>query len=126
MAKKTPEGKVKDEIKKLLAAHGAYYTMPVKLGYGNNGELDFNVGINGFRLDIEAKAGKNTPSELQWQHIERLAKAGCPSLVIDEDNIRLLAIWLRKATADGATATHLRVRPLRVEGSKRVDKHVTF
>jgi hypothetical protein len=36
----TPEGRVKNKIKKLLNQHGVYYDMPVPYGYGKSG-LDF-------------------------------------------------------------------------------------
>ena len=123
---KTPEGKVKDQIKLLFLKYGAYYTMPVKMGYGNNGELDFNAGLNGFRLDVEAKAGSNTPSELQWVHVERLAAAGCPSMVIKEDNLHVLQKWLELASMDGMPAAKLRVRPIRKPKGRGVLKHHRF
>lgn len=114
---KTPEGKVKDAIKARLVAAGAYYTMPVKMGYGSNGELDFNVGLDGMRLDIEAKAKGNTPSELQWHHIERITAADCSSLVIDETNLHLLDEWL---------ATRHRVRPVRKASNRGVLRHERY
>lgn len=121
----TPEGKVKDAIKKQLLAYGAYFTMPVKAGYGSNGELDFNIGLNGRRLDVEAKAGANQPSELQWIHIERITASGCSSLVIREDNLHLLEQWLRRVS-DGALTSQLRVRPYRKAKGRGVEKHGTF
>lgn len=111
---KTPEGKVKDAIKARLMAAGAYYTMPVKMGYGSNGELDFNVGFLDRRLDIEAKAKGNTPSELQWHHIERITASGCSSLVIDETNLYLLDAWL---------VDQARVRPVRKPTNRGVLRH---
>lgn len=122
---KTPEARVKDEIKALLQEYGAYYTMPVKLGYGNNGELDFNVGLHGYRLDIEAKAGKNHPSELQWRHIERLAMAGCSSLVINEHNQPLLRRWL-ELVAKRVPMEQVRVRPYRKAKGRGVERHARF
>ena len=86
----TPEGKVKDEIKKVLKAHGAYYAMPVGTGFGNAGVPDFLVCLNGEFLGIEAKAGKGTTTALQKKNIAEIEAAGGRTLVINEDNFELL------------------------------------
>ena len=86
----TPEGKVKDEIKKVLKAHGAYYAMPMGTGFGNAGVPDFLVCLNGEFLGIEAKAGKGTTSALQKKNIAEIEAAGGRALVINEGNFELL------------------------------------
>ena len=86
----TPEGKVKDKIKKVLKAHGAYYAMPMGTGFGNAGVPDFLVCLNGEFLGIEAKAGKGTTSALQKKNIAEIEAAGGRTLVINEDNFELL------------------------------------
>ena len=37
----TPEGKVKDKVKKILKELKAYYIMPATGGYGSSGAPDF-------------------------------------------------------------------------------------
>ncbi len=55
----TPEGKVKDKIKKMLKEHGAYFHMPVQNGMGAP-TLDFVGCYCSHYFAIEAKApGKN-------------------------------------------------------------------
>jgi hypothetical protein len=86
----TPEGKVKDKIKKLLKTHGAYFAMPIGTGFGNAGVPDFLVCLNGEFLAIEAKAGKGRTTALQKKAIAEIEAAGGRTLVINEDNFELL------------------------------------
>jgi Holliday junction resolvase len=61
----TPEGKVKAEIKKVLAEYGCWYFMPSMNGYGRAGIPDFIGCYNGVFFAIEAKSanGKLTPNQ---------------------------------------------------------------
>jgi hypothetical protein len=61
----TPEGKVKAEIKKVLAEYGCWYFMPAMNGYGRTGIPDFVGCYNGVFFAIEAKSanGKLTPNQ---------------------------------------------------------------
>jgi hypothetical protein len=86
----TPEGKVKDKIKKILKAHGAYFAMPMGTGFGNAGVPDFLVCLGGEFLGIEAKAGKGTTTALQKKNLAEIEAAGGRALVINEDNFELL------------------------------------
>jgi hypothetical protein len=54
---KTPEAKVKDEIKAYLKSIGAYYFMPVQTGYGAT-TVDILVCHEGKFMAIEIKAPK--------------------------------------------------------------------
>lgn len=58
----TPEGKVKTEVRELLALHsqGMYYNMPVPSGYGEP-MLDFVGCYYGRFFMIETKAAVNLP-----------------------------------------------------------------
>jgi hypothetical protein len=88
----TPEGKVKEKIKKILKARGAYYAMPMGTGFGNAGVPDFLCCIppyGGF-LAIEAKAGKGVTTALQNKNLAEIEAAGGMALVIHEDNFELL------------------------------------
>lgn len=118
----TAEGRVKSKIKALLKAHGAYYTMPVMTGMATNGTPDFAVGHLGRYLAIEAKAGDNQPTELQWARLGEVAKAGCSTMVIREDNLHLLETWL--APGDGWDDAMV-MCAVREEGSRRVKHHWT-
>lgn len=54
---KTPEGRLKDEVKKYLDSVGAYWFMPVQTGYGRT-TLDFLVCHKGKFIGIETKSLK--------------------------------------------------------------------
>lgn len=83
----TPEGKVKNAVKKFLAQHNIYYFMPATGGYGRSGVPDFIGCINGKFFAVETKAGKGTPTALQLREMERIKAAGGLTFVINEDNI---------------------------------------
>lgn len=88
----TPEGKVKEKVKKLLKSNGAYYHMPVQNGMGAP-TLDF-VGCHfGRYFAIETKApGKDlTPRQLNTAH--EIQDAGGKVFRIDGDLSELEA-WL--------------------------------
>lgn len=72
----TPEGKVKAEIKAYLDSIGAYYFMPVQMGYGVRGTPDFLVCWRGKFIGIEAKASTGKPSAFQKLVAQRIAEAG--------------------------------------------------
>jgi hypothetical protein len=61
----TPEGKVKAEIKKVLAEYECWYFMPAMNGYGRSGIPDFVGCYKGTFFAIEAKSanGKLTPNQ---------------------------------------------------------------
>ncbi len=71
----TPEGKVKEQVKKLLKAHGVYYHMPVQNGLGAP-TLDFICCHNGRYIAIETKAPKKKPSPRQEVTMMEIAFAG--------------------------------------------------
>lgn len=83
----TPEGKVKQKVKKYLTEMGCYYAMPATGGYGLSGTPDFLVCYRGRFVGIECKAGKNVPTALQLAALDRITGAGGLALVIDESNV---------------------------------------
>ena len=83
----TPESKVKDKIKAICKARGAYYAMPVMAGMASNGTPDFLICYKGRFLAVEAKAGKGKPTALQLVRLNEIDKAGGEAMVINEDNI---------------------------------------
>lgn len=94
---KTPEGKVKAQVKEVLKALGAYYVMPVTGGYGNSGVPDFVVCYRGIFFGIETKAKGGKVTALQQKNLDAIAKAGGIDLVITEGNVGLLEPFLKNS-----------------------------
>lgn len=86
-------------------------------GMATNGTPDFSICHAGRYLAIEAKAGDNAPTELQWVRLREVERAGGSTMVIHEGNMHLLETWL----ADALVVTHA-VRELE---SRRVLHHWT-
>lgn len=92
---KTPEGKVKDKIKKALKEHGAYYYMSVPYGYGAP-TLDFTGCHRGRFFAIEAKAPGNKPTPRQELTAQEMKAAGAAVFVIVGDTgFQELSEWLK-------------------------------
>lgn len=81
----TPEGRVKKAVKEYLTARGAYFFMPVQMGYGA-ATLDFLVCLDGRFIGIETKApGKRkdlTPR--QRMTMAEIVAAGGEAFVVDD------------------------------------------
>ena len=92
----TPEGRVKKKVSEVLKKSGCYFTMPVTGGYGNSGVPDYLVCYRGKFVAIECKAGGNTPTALQLDHIRRIVESGGRAWVINEDNISTLQSQLEQ------------------------------
>lgn len=67
----TPEGRVKDQIKKLLKQHGIWFYMPVQNGMGVVGIPDLVCCYEGLFIGIETKAPNKKPTTFE----QRWAKA---------------------------------------------------
>ncbi len=98
----TPEKKVKRAVVAILKEYGAYYTYVMSMGYASSGAPDILVCYKGRFIGIECKAGKNTTSALQRQHLERISTAGGYALVINEDNLDEVRWILAKISGDDA------------------------
>ena len=89
----TPEGKVKDAIKKFLKERGAWYFMPVSNGMGQVGIPDIIICYKGVFVAIEAKAPgkkKNVTSN-QERVIEAIRNADGFAWVVDNpDDLKTL------------------------------------
>lgn len=83
----TPEGKVKDKIKKVLKERGIYFVMPATGGYGSSGAPDILVCHEGKFYGIECKAGDNKPTALQQDNLNRIEDSGGYAFVINESNV---------------------------------------
>jgi pantoate kinase len=86
----TPEGKVKNRIKKILKDLNIYYVMPVTGGYGNSGAPDFLTCVSGRFVGIEAKANGGEPTALQLYNLCEIRDSGGLGFVIDENNVETL------------------------------------
>lgn len=84
---RTPEGKVKDAVTKILREFDAYYFFPVTGGFGHSGVPDIIVCYKGFFVAIECKAGVGKPTALQNQQIEKIRNAGGAAIVVNEGTL---------------------------------------
>jgi hypothetical protein len=94
----TPEGRVKNDIKKYLEAIGfqraggpipdtyshRWYYMPIQNGMGVSGIPDFICCDNGVFLGIEAKAPKKRPTDNQVERHKEIASARGVVIVADD------------------------------------------
>lgn len=83
---RTPEGRVKDAVKKLLTSKGVWWYMPANNGMGRVGAPDFLCCWRGRFLAIETKApGKRgTTTANQDREIAAINEAGGIAVVIDD------------------------------------------
>ena len=97
----TPEKKVKDKVRKVLAEYGVYNFMPATHGYGRSGVPDIIACINGKFLAIETKAGKGTTTALQDRELDLIRKSGGVAMVINEDNLDELMLYIASFDEEG-------------------------
>lgn len=92
----TPEGRIKDKVKKMLREHGAYWHCPVQNGMGSP-SLDFVCCHDGRYFAIETKAGnkKMTPRQDNTANEIRAAK-GLAFLVNEVEGWDELRDWLTR------------------------------
>ena len=90
----TPEGKVKERIKKRLVAAGVYFHMPVQNGMGAPA-LDFVGCRRGAFFAIEAKAPGEEPTPRQLLTISDMERADGKVFVIDGTDYTELDEWLK-------------------------------
>ena len=83
----TPEGKVKEKVKKYLKEKGIYYIMPATGGYGSSGAPDILVCHKGKFYGIECKANGGKPTALQLDNLERIEDNGGITIVVNEHNV---------------------------------------
>jgi len=94
MAGQTPEGRVKNQVKKILQEYLAYSFMPVQAGYGMPA-LDFHCICCGVGFCIETKAPGKVPTPRQEVTITAIKAAGGKCFVIDgEAGYKRLREWL--------------------------------
>jgi Holliday junction resolvase len=97
----TPEKKVKDKVRKILTESGVYNFMPATHGYGRSGVPDIIACCNGRFIAIETKAGKGTTTALQDRELDLIRKSGGVAMVINEDNLDELRLYLASFDEEG-------------------------
>jgi hypothetical protein len=90
----TPEAKVKKKIHATLKASGAYAVNYIGGMHANSGTPDILACLGGRFIGIEAKAGKNKPTDLQTSNLRTIDEAGGLALVINETNVDDLPKYL--------------------------------
>lgn len=81
----TPEGKVKEAVRKFLRAQGVWFYQPIQNGMGRVGIPDFICCFKGIFIAIETKApGKmHTVTANQQRVLAEIKEHGGLSLVVD-------------------------------------------
>ena len=87
---KTPEGEIKDQVRKVLDEMGAYYFFPAANGYGRTGIPDIIACVGGHFIGIECKAGSKQPTALQQRELDNIEKAEGTGILVNADNINIL------------------------------------
>ena len=83
----TPEGKVKDAVRKILNSMDVYHFMPPGNGFGRAGIPDIIGCMKGEFIAIECKAGKGKTTALQERELDWITMAGGFAFVAREDNL---------------------------------------
>lgn len=92
----TPEKKVKDQVVKMLKAHGIYYFFPATHGFGRSGVPDVICCAKGKFIGIECKAGNNRPTALQEREMELIRESGGITYVTNETTLTLLGTLIEE------------------------------
>lgn len=113
-SKTTPEGKVKARIDGLLTEHHAEWLNPATWGMGESGKADKVACAYGHYIAIEAKAGKNQPTELQRAALRATLNAGGSACVINEEtlyNLEVMLIRLQRDEREGVRSAKTVIQP---------------
>lgn len=92
----TPEGRVKEKIKKVLDIYRdrVYVFMPVPNGYGKT-TVDYLGIFHGLGFAIEAKRPGKRPTSKQLAVLEEVVAAGGVSFAVsDDEELQAFADWL--------------------------------
>ena len=90
----TPEKKVKAKVVEILKGFGAYYFYASTGGYGASGVPDIICCYKGRFIGIECKAGKGKTTALQEKNIAQIIAQGGLALVVNEDNIEEVRMFM--------------------------------
>lgn len=95
---RTPEGRVKARVSKLLqSVTDLYYWMPVVSGYGGT-TLDYVGCYRGYYFTIETKAPGKHPTPRQSVVLGSVRRAGGKTFIIDSEDLSELEAWLKSFT----------------------------
>ena len=83
----TPEGRVKDAVRKILNSMDVYHFMPPGNGFGRAGIPDIIGCMNGHFIAIECKAGKGRTTALQDRELDWITLSGGFAFVARETNL---------------------------------------
>ena len=89
----TPEGKVKEQVKRVFKDYGFWFFMPVAGPFGRSGVPDFIACKDGRFVAVEAKAGKGKTTALQDATIGEIVGHGGVVWVVNEKNIGEFRQW---------------------------------
>jgi len=92
---RTPEGAVKEKLRKYLSQLGIYHFMPAANGFGRAGIPDIIGCFNGQFVAFECKAGKGKTTALQEREIAAIQGAKGWAFVINEANVDNIEELLR-------------------------------
>lgn len=97
----TPEGKVKEQVKKLLRKYNVYWHMPVQNGMGAP-SLDFVCCVRGRYFAVETKAGSKALTPRQEETSAAIRKAKGKVFHVNEVNSGFsnLECWLQEVCDD--------------------------
>lgn len=93
---RTPEGAVKDAVRKILNSMDIYHFMPPGVGFGRAGIPDIIGCMNGMFIAIECKAGRGKTTALQERELQWIGDAGGFTFVAREDNLDELTQLLQE------------------------------
>ena len=97
---RTPEGRVKDDVKKRLKQHDIWYFCPMQNGFGVVGIPDFICCINGHFLAIETKApGKTNNTTPNQDRVIKESREHWGTVLIIDD-VEILDMYI-KGLKDG-------------------------
>jgi len=104
---RTPEGRVKDSVQKLLKELEVYYFTPVTGGYGRSGVPDLVCCVDGMFLAIECKAGDNKPTPLQYREMDLIRVAKGVAMVVRENNVEEVRLVIRQMRKEKYAASNI-------------------
>tara|TARA_R110000868_G_scaffold23245_2_gene94047 strand:+ start:1968 stop:2288 length:321 start_codon:yes stop_codon:yes gene_type:complete len=94
----TPEKKVKDKVKRVLAGWGIYYFMPATHGYGSSGVPDLIACRDGLFIGIECKANGGKATTLQLKNLGDIVAAGGVGILVDETGLDAFELAVKSAS----------------------------
>lgn len=93
----TPEGKVKDKVKKILRKYDVWYFMYVPYGRGQSGIPDYICCVQGRFVAVECKGmDEKAPTTLQQMQLDAISKHGGFAFVVTPSNLTAFEISIQQ------------------------------